>query len=131
MITFEVPGKPRGKGRPRFYNGHAITPADTASYENLVKVMYLGAGGQIHEGPLIVRMTAFYPIAKSCSKKKRQQMLDGEIKPTVKADLDNVLKIILDGLNGVAFKDDVQVVGFNAKKVYGEEAKVIITIEEA
>jgi Holliday junction resolvase RusA-like endonuclease len=105
LITFEVPGKPRGKGRPRFSmkTGHAYTPKDTASYENLVKVMYLNAGGELHEGPVHIYIDAYYQIPVSKSKKEKALMEKGELMPTVLPDADNIIKSVLDGLNNVAF----------------------------
>ena len=52
------------------------------------------------------------------------------IKPTKKPDADNIVKIICDALNGVAYKDDTQVVELDFKKVYGEFEKVIVEIVE-
>lgn len=59
-------------------------------------------------------------------------MLAGQIRPTVKPDCDNVSKIILDALNGVAFKDDSQVVGLWVEKWYVPESEscVIVTIKD-
>ena len=41
---FEIEGKIKGKGRPRFSNlgkfVNTYTPADTASYENLIKLQF-------------------------------------------------------------------------------------------
>lgn len=43
---FVVPGKPQGKGRPRFTrSGHTYTPDSTAEYEERVKLAYRQAGG--------------------------------------------------------------------------------------
>ena len=56
-------------------------------------------------------------------------MLSGEIKPTKKPDIDNITKCILDGLNGVAYRDDTQVVEVSAKKIYAEKAEVKVEIE--
>ena len=33
-------------------------------------------------------------------------MFKGEMLPTKKPDVDNIIKIILDSLNGLAYKDD-------------------------
>lgn len=52
------------------------------------------------------------------------------IRPTKKPDLDNVIKIILDGLNGLAYGDDKQVVELKALKCYAKEPFVLIQIEE-
>lgn len=89
---FTVYGEPKGKGRPRFNTktGHAITPKDTVSYENLVKLEWQTAYGTESfpkEAMLDMRIKAYYRIPKSASKKKRAAMLAGEIRPTKKPDI--------------------------------------------
>ena len=49
---------------------------------------------------------------------------------TKKSDIDNITKIILDALNGVAYKDDAQIVELKAKKIYGESNKIYVQLEE-
>lgn len=132
---FEIEGKIKGKGRPRFsnYGGFVktYTPADTASYENLIKVQFrITCGKWYSEMPLKMKITAIHGIPKSTSKKDRARMLSGELKPTKKPDFDNICKIICDALNGIAYKDDTQVVELKMQKAYGELEKVIVEIEE-
>ena len=57
-------------------------------------------------------------------------MLCGRILPTKKPDVDNVAKIILDGLNCIAWDDDTQVVDLSVSKYYSEEPRVSVMIEE-
>jgi Holliday junction resolvase RusA-like endonuclease len=42
--------------------------------------------------------------------------------------VDNVVKAILDGLNGVAYHDDSQVVYVDAEKFYADEPCVIVEV---
>jgi Holliday junction resolvase RusA-like endonuclease len=132
---FEIEGKIKGKGRPRFAKygsfAKAYTPADTASYENLIKLQFkISCGDFYSELPLKMKITAIHGLVKSESKKNKAKMLSGEIKPTKKPDADNIVKIICDALNGIAYKDDTQVVDLTVKKIYGEVEKVIVEIEE-
>lgn len=132
---FEIEGKIKGKGRPRFSNYgkfvKAYTPQDTASYENLIKLQFrITCGKWYSELPLKMKITAIHGIVKSASKKDKLKMLSGELKPTKKPDADNIVKIICDALNGIAYKDDTQVVELDFKKLYGEAEKVIVEIEE-
>ena len=132
---FEIEGKIKGKGRPRFakYGSFvkAYTPTETASYENLIKLQFkISCGDWYSESPLKMKITAIHGIVKSATKKDRIKMLDGDLKPTKKPDADNIVKIICDALNGVAYKDDTQVVELEMKKVYGELEKVVVEIEE-
>ena len=133
-FAFEIVGEPQGKGRPRFSTRGGFvktyTPEKTASYENFAKVCYLNKyKGQKLDGEIIAEIIAYFSIPKSFSKKKRLEAIEGKIKPTKKPDTDNIAKTILDSLNGIAFEDDKQVVALLVKKLYGEEAKVVVTLK--
>lgn len=107
--TFTIPGKPKGKGRPRFGNGHTYTPKDTKDYEDLVKWAYAsGRKEKWFDGPVIVRIDAYLNPSKS----------NKEVWCTKKPDCDNIAKIICDALNGVAYKDDSQIVDIHIRKHY-------------
>ena len=56
-------------------------------------------------------------------------MLAGNISPTKKPDIDNIAKIILDALNKLAFNDDNQITKLNIEKIYSEEEKIYVKIE--
>lgn len=136
-VYFEIPGEPQGKGRPRFtkVGGYVktYTPEKTASYENLVKVEYQMKyhGQQFPDVPLAMEIKAFYGIPKSASKKKREMMLTHLIRPTKKPDMDNVVKVIADSLNNLAYKDDTQIVECTVRKFYSEDPRVTVMIKEA
>lgn len=137
MITFLVEGKPQGKARARtFYDKRvgkmrSVTPEQTKSYEDLIRWSYKAAGGQyLGEKLISVDIQAFYPIPQSFSKKKRQSAVFEELRPTTKPDCDNVIKAVLDALNGVAYYDDKQVVSVSCNKYYGETGCLKITIKE-
>ena len=131
-VRFEIPGEPCGKGRPRFTGRIAYTPKKTASYENLVKLAYKQKNHDFSFGTVPVAMTveACLAIPKSASKKKQEQMQDGEVLPTKKPDFDNIAKIIGDALNGIAYHDDSQIVGFSLIKRYDERPRVVVHIKE-
>lgn len=115
-----VTGKIRGKARPRICRGHAFTPKDTVQYEKLVRNCYKQQDGRYLEGPIKALIIAYYKIPKSYSKKRVQAIRDGLEKPTKKPDADNIGKIILDSLNGIAYKDDSQIVEIRVIKRYTE-----------
>ena len=77
---------------------------------------------------LDMRIKAFYSIPKSKSKKVKALMLDGTIRPTKKPDMDNVVKIIADALNQVAYRDDTQIVDCQCRKFYSENPRVEVSI---
>ena len=131
---FEVPGAIKGKGRPRVnsYTGIVYTPTTTKDYEYLVEQYFLLKYPKFKplEGRVTVNITATFNIPKSTKKQDIQKMLAKEISPTKKPDIDNIVKIILDSLNKIAFKDDNQITKMEVEKVYGEEEKVYVKIEE-
>ncbi|NFS59368.1 RusA family crossover junction endodeoxyribonuclease, partial [Clostridium sporogenes] len=55
----------------------------------------------------------------------------GIVRPTIKPDVDNIAKVILDSLNGLAYKDDKQIVTCGISKWYGEDPRVEVILEEA
>ncbi|WP_415319821.1 RusA family crossover junction endodeoxyribonuclease [Clostridium perfringens] len=116
-----VTGKIRGKARPRICRGHAFTPKDTVQYEKLVRDCYKNQDGRYLEGSIKALIIAYYKIPKSYSKKRVQAIRDGLEKPTKKPDADNIAKIILDSLNGVAYKDDSQIIELRVIKSYTED----------
>lgn len=133
-INFTVMGEPKGKGRPRFCRntGHAITPKDTVNYETLVKMEYTQACGEQmfpDDAMLDMRIKAYYSIPKSASKKRHAAMLGGDIRPTKKPDMDNVIKIIADALNKIAYRDDTQIVDCQVRKFYSEKPRVEVMIQ--
>lgn len=134
MYEFEVIGPIKGKARPRVntYTGMAYTPNDTKDYELLIKQYFKVKYPKSVplEGRLAVKITAYFKILKSTSKKDAEKMLRGEISPTKKPDIDNITKVVLDALNKVAFKDDNQITKIEVEKIYSEEEKVFIQITE-
>ena len=137
-IEFVVYGRPKGKGRPRFtMDGHAYTPQTTRMYEKEIRQAFREAGGtSFGTVPVAVEIVAYYPVPKSARKSDKQEMEAGLRVPMVKPDIDNVLKAVLDGIQGDdgAFHDDVQVVSIRAEKRYdriGEPGAVVVRIRDA
>lgn len=131
---FEVPGKITGKGRPRVNTTTAIayTPTKTKEYEELVKQYFIikNRGVKPLEGRISVTIKAYFGIPKNASKKQREEMLNNNISPVKKPDIDNIAKIILDALNKLAFNDDNQIIKLSIEKIYSEEEKVYVKIEQ-
>jgi Holliday junction resolvase RusA-like endonuclease len=128
IYSFTIEGKPHGKGRPKFWNGHAVTPPETRAAEQEIQWVAIAAGCRPSENAIRMTLDAFYPIAKSWTAKEKQDALAGRSWPK-KPDLDNVVKLYGDALNKIAYKDDTQVVSIIANKYFGEP-RVEVTIEE-
>lgn len=142
QVVFTVPGEPSGKGRPRFsgYTGangktyaRAYTPKKTVMYENLVKLEYEKQCGEFRfpDGAMLdMRIMAYYGIANSKSKKMKEKMRAGIVRPTKKPDMDNCLKVIADSLNNIAYRDDTQIVDCQVRKFFSDEPRVVIKIRQ-
>lgn len=95
-VTFTVPGKPRGKGRPRFMrSGHTYTDEKTRSYERTIQACYRLYHSEVFTGPIGVRITALFPIPKNKRKSIIVRMMLGLLRPLVKPDGDNIEKAVL------------------------------------
>ena len=112
-------------GRPA-----SFTPAKTVAYEGLVAHAgaLVMAGADLLEGPVRLRMVARFQLPKSASKARRALAEEGRDYHTGRPDLDNVLKAVADGLNGVVWRDDAQVAETVVRKVYGETPGVEIEV---
>lgn len=137
-IRFTVLGEPQGKGRPKFSRqGNRVvtrTPDQTVLYENLIQMEYLRQCGKARfedNECLDMRIMAYYTIPSSISKKKRQSMIDKEIRPTKKPDADNIVKVVADSLNQVAYKDDSQIVDTMIRKYYSEQPRIEVVVQTA
>lgn len=135
-IQFVVPGQPVAKGRPKAARrGKFITmytPAKTVSYEGLVAhaASVAMAGRSLIQGAVSVELDIRLQIPESWSKKKQKLAIDGLIAATKRSDIDNITKGIFDGMNGVVWRDDGQVVEAKQKKRYAKTPGVVVIVRE-
>lgn len=127
-----IAGNPTGKARPRFSHGHAYTPKNTRDYESYVKMLYKAKYKHTEPSnePIELIIDAVYKIPSNARKTAKKRMLEGTEQPIKKPDADNVAKIIMDALNGLAYGDDKQIVKLSVNKSYGEKPMVIVQIRE-
>lgn len=130
-VEFTIDGEPVGKARPRMNTrtGKAYTPDKTRMYEDYIKLLYRSQIKHYFEGYIRLSIKAFYGVAKSDSKKKKEDKLSNILRPSKKPDIDNIVKLIADGLNNIAYKDDTQIVEMQAMKFYSDKPRVEVTIE--
>lgn len=132
MVTkykFTIYGNPRGKGRPRFFKGHAYTDNTTAAYEKMVKTVLNSRGFErLEKIPTTVIINAFFPVPTSLPKKKREELFGSP--HLKKPDADNIAKIILDACNGL-WADDSQVdtVCVFKRYVFGDDERPRVEVE--
>ena len=87
-------------------------------------------GQQMLTGELCASLTAYFAIPNSKSKAEKKRMSWGIVRPTKKPDIDNLIKSVLDSLNGIAYKDDSQIVTVVAEKFYSDVPRLELEICE-
>lgn len=120
MITFTVPGRPVAKGRPRLgvrgRKAYVYTPEHTREYEDAVGLCArVAMVGDVLACPVAVAIDLF-------------------LYGNRRIDVDNCAKSILDGMNGIVYEDDNQVVDLRVRKLQEKDRKnqrVEIEIREA
>ena len=130
-VWFEVPfvafqARPRMVvrfGRPAMY----VTEEQRRERE-AVAAAYREAGGGIIDGPVEVDVVVTSPLPTRRPKRVASEAF------TVKPDVDNVLKGVLDALNGVAWTDDAhvtQVIGIKAPRGRGGRKGTFVCVRPA
>lgn len=135
-MCISVPGNPVPKGRPRSYRrGNTLglyTPKETKDYETLIKFFAYPEmrGRGLLSGPINLQLNLHFSIPSSWTRKKHNEALSLIERPTVKPDIDNVLKAWGDALNGVVWEDDKQIVEVMVRKFYSKDPKAMAIISQ-
>lgn len=131
-MEFIVEVEPEGKARPRFSkkSGAVYTPPKTMKYERSIRMAFEAAGGETIPAGCYVAITvdAYFRIPKSYTKGKRLACQHNVNRPAKKPDIDNVLKAVMDALNGAAYVDDKQVVSVTCHKYYAADGEGYIKV---
>lgn len=130
---FEIYEKAIGKERPRYSakTHRMYTPTRTSTFEGKVKNAFLAKYNtqtEPTEKPVEAIIKIQFAPPESLNKKKKNTLLFTPYDK--KPDCDNLAKAILDSLNGLAYKDDKQITYLSVEKLYGEENKIEVDLEE-
>lgn len=110
MISFSVPGEPVSKERPRTVNGHTYTPQKTLDHEEKIqKIWDLSVRKWNPHG-------RFEVTIEFCVERDNK-------------DLDNMVKTVLDALQGRAWKNDLHIDSITAYKMKRKPGQTIVEIE--
>ena len=134
MLKFTVPGQPVAKQRARtFWNDRAgkvttWTPDKTVSGEAAIRLFAAQAGATPMEGPLSLKISLYLAIPHSWSRRRYSDALSGVTRPQTKPDWDNYGKLVSDALNGLAWRDDGQIVLATVEKWYSQDPRTEIEV---
>ena len=123
MISFSVEGTPIQQGSMKFIRPGVMIHSraeDLALWRNNISHAAQAAGCQPITDPISITMK--FRIKRPKSVKRPY--------PTVAPDLDKYIRAVNDGLTGVAFADDAQVVKIIASKEYADTPGVDIEISD-
>jgi len=131
LIELDIPGEPQGKQRAKarmFGKGQkrhvmTYTPEKTVSYETFIKELFAIKYPDFEpvESALEMNLVLWLMIPTSASNKKKQLMEAGKLRPKKRPDNDNVLKAVMDALEGLAYKNDSQIVDTSTRKYYAKK----------
>ena len=132
FVTFTVDGRPVPKGRPRVTRHGTYTPRSTQEFERRVRKAWEESGASRFPDGAALSLTVFahFPIPKSAPKKRRVQ-LNGAPHTAARGDIDNIVKSVMDALNGCAYADDSCISRITASKSYLESPSTTVIITEA
>lgn len=131
MIKFTVPETPIAKARPRVTRHGTYTPKKTKDYEQLVQICCRNKyKDKPLEGPIRIDINLFMLIPKRTSKVRIRRKISKEILPTKQPDWDNMAKSITDALNGLAYKDDKQIVEAHIYKYFSDDPRAEVEISQ-
>lgn len=127
------PSKIKGKDRPRYRRvGNFVqtyTTKSTKSFEEEISTQFkdeLGDEYSNYDGRVAMRIDIYSEMPKSWSNKAKAETCSQF--NTNKPDIDNIIKSVLDGLNGVAYVDDKQICDIRASKFWSTETKIDLTM---
>ena len=110
-----VGGEPQGKDRPRFAQGRTFTTKKTELAEGEVRRKWEEAGEPRLPDDTPLRLEVVLYVARPGSHFKKDGTLSASgarfTRPiNRKPDVDNAVKLVMDALNGRAYRDDVRIV---------------------
>lgn len=131
-LRFDI--EPVAQARPRATRmGQGIRlydPKKTADFKKQLRMLAIAEQIEPLQGSLKAEIWFYREVQKSISRKEHDRRTAGIARPIVKPDVDNYIKSTLDGLNGILWRDDAQIVDLIAHKYYADQPRIEIELEE-
>ena len=134
-IELRIPGPATGKDRPRFdpRTKRTYTTAQTARAERDIRAIWRDAGEPRLPDDVALAVSVQITVVRPASHSRRDGTLSAEgirhpVPRNKKPDLDNAVKLIMDGLNGLAYRDDVQVAYLSVSRLWGAVADTVVVL---
>ena len=126
-MKITIPGQPFSQKRHRT-NGYRRYDPSSKDKKTIRKQLLPIKPTNPLESKLSVIIRAYFQTPKSWSKKK-QKSVECTSRPK-SPDVDNIVKIYADAMNGYIYKDDRQIVHCDIAKKYSMEPRIEIIINE-
>ena len=132
-IRFTVPGEPRpSRRRSTVINGRAMryqTKESKLAQQTVQQFAWAAMNGEPPlDGPVVVRLDVYRAKGRPASKQGKAKAEARQIRPITRPDCNNYGKLIEDGLNGICFVDDAQVVELVVAKWYSATPRIEVTV---
>jgi Holliday junction resolvase RusA-like endonuclease len=129
-IPLDIPIRPHGKGRPRFWNNRTLTPKADRDFERALREMTYNnpeviAARENHpdyfrfNDPNLEIVHIYLGVEFNYARGKKRPGFKN-----TRPDIDNLIKAFLDALNGVLWPDDALVTSCSAYKLWGETDRI-------
>lgn len=132
-VNIELAGEPIAWARTRISkSGVLFNPTKQRNTAAAFKIVAMAAmqGRPPFDCPVAVSFFAYFPVPASWSGKKQKAALAGNIWPTRRPDLSNLVKLFEDACNGIVFRDDALIVSYLwLKKAYGPSPHISVTVQ--
>jgi len=123
-ITYEIPGNPVPLARPRFANNHVWDSQKPTKFSAGLFVARCHDNAPLFTGPISLTVVFYLP------KPKKLDISHFDTFHYSVPDLDNLLKLVGDVCNGIAYKDDAIIASIHAEKRYSRNPRTVFTLSE-
>ena len=134
MIQFIIPGAVQAQERPRFSRaGKGVKTHDAPKSRSYKEVVKLVAWQNKPQEPILepirLEVDVYLMPPKNLHTKPKQALIaSGELRPTKKPDLDNLVKGIKDGCTQIIWHDDAQIVEMVVRKYYSMQPRAEVKV---